>query len=85
MPFAVPRLEAVQYDGTNGQFLADDFLSGTTLLSDDGQLLRLVDGTNDPEIPLGYWLIRQAISVGLFQYIGVYSDADFQARYAPLP
>jgi hypothetical protein len=83
--FITSRLEAVQYDGTNGQSIASEFLSGTTLLSDDGQLLRLVDGTNDPEIPLGYWVIRQAISVGLFQYLGVYSDADLQARYAPLP
>jgi hypothetical protein len=83
--FITDRLEAVQYDGTNGEFIADEFLSGTTLLSDDGQLLRLADGTNDPEVPLGNWVIRRAINVSLFQYVGNYPDADLQARYAPLP
>jgi hypothetical protein len=83
--FITDRLEAIQYDGTNGEFIGSDFLSGMRLLTDDGQLLRLVDGTNDPEISLGNWVIRRAISIDLFQYIGTYNDADFQARYAPLP
>ncbi|MER6956002.1 hypothetical protein [Streptomyces sp. NPDC000618] len=83
--FITDRLEAIQYDGANGQFIATTFLSNTTLDSDDGQLLRLVDGTNDPQIRLGNWVIRRAISVDLFQYLGTYADADFQARYAPLP
>ncbi|MFI1030723.1 hypothetical protein [Streptomyces sp. NPDC020951] len=85
MPFVTSRLEAVQYDGANGQFIANEFLSNTTIESDDGQLLRLVDGTNDPQVHLGWWVIRQAISVGLYQYLGTYVDADFQARYAVLP
>lgn len=85
MPLITSRLEAVQYDGSNGQYIATQFLSNTTLDSDDGQVLQLVDGTNDPRIRLGWWVIRQAISVGLFQYLGTYNDADYQARYAPLP
>jgi hypothetical protein len=83
--FITDRLEAVQYDGTNGQTIASEFLSATTVISDDGQLLRLSDGSNDPDIPLGNWVIRRSISVDLFQYLGNYPDADFQARYAPLP
>jgi len=85
LSFVVDRLEAVQYDGTNGQFIASEFLSNTTLDSDDGQLLRLLDGANDPQAHLGWWVIRQAISVSQFQYRGTYSDADFQARYAVIP
>ena len=83
--FITDRLEAIQYDGTNGESIAREFLSGTIVVSDDGQLLRLSDGSNDPEISVGNWVIRRAISVGLFQYLGTYPDADFQARYAPLP
>jgi len=84
MPVITSRLEAVQYDGTNGAFIASEFLSSTTVGSDDGQLLALVDGTNDPQVRLGWWVIRQAISVGLFQYLGTYNDDDYQARYAEL-
>ncbi|MGW0943651.1 hypothetical protein ACWD4O_14045 [Streptomyces sp. NPDC002623] len=85
MPFVVERLEAVQYDGTNGTFIANEFLSNTTIESDDGQLLSLVDGTNDPQIRLNHWVIRQALGGGQFQYRGTYNTADYQAKYAPLP
>jgi hypothetical protein len=83
--FITDRLEAIQYDGTNGQYIASEFLSNTVVVSDDGQILRLSDGTNDPDIAVNNWVIRRAISVDLFQYLGNYPDADFQARYAPLP
>jgi hypothetical protein len=85
MESVIVRLEAVQYDGTNGEFLASEFLSNTAVASDDGQELRLTDGTNDPLITVGDWVIRATISVGLYQFAGVYSDADYRARYAPLP
>ncbi|MFF5759684.1 hypothetical protein [Streptomyces longwoodensis] len=83
--YVTDRFEAVQYDGTNGAYIAGEFLTNTTLDSDDGELLSLTDGTNDPRVRLGQWVIRQAVSVGQFQFRGVYSDADFQVRYAPLP
>ncbi|MFH8805470.1 hypothetical protein ACH4F6_39015 [Streptomyces sp. NPDC017936] len=83
--FITDRLEAIQYDGTNGEHIATEFLSNTTVASDDGQILRLVDGTNDPEIALDNWVIRRALGGGLYMYLGTYPDADFKARYAPLP
>lgn len=85
MQSVVERLEAVQYDGTNGQYLATEFLSATTLGSDDGQLLQLVDGMQDPLIPLGSWVLRRTVAVGLYLYAGAYSEADYQAKYTVLP
>jgi hypothetical protein len=83
--FITDRLEAIQYDGTNGEFLAGEFLDNTTILSDDGQVLRLVDGTNDPVVPLGDWVIRRALGGGQYMYLGTYPTVDLEARYAPLP
>lgn len=85
MPFVVAKLESIQYDGTNGQYIADTFLSGTTLGSDDGQLLQLLDGMNDPQVHLGDWVIRRAVDAGRFQYAGACSDADYHTVYAELP
>ncbi|MGW0942895.1 hypothetical protein ACWD4O_10135 [Streptomyces sp. NPDC002623] len=83
--FITDRLETIQYDGTNGQFIATEFLDNTTVLSDDGQLLRLVDGNNDPQVYLGDWVIRRALGGGQYMYLGTYPTADLEARYAPLP
>lgn len=85
MQSVIERLDAVQYDGTNGEFIASEFLSNTTLGSDDGQLLQMVDGMQDPQIPVGHWVIRRTVSVGLFLFAGAFSDADYQARYTVLP
>lgn len=85
MAFVIPRLEAVQYDGTNGESIASEFLTGMTVGSDDGQVLQLVDGMNDPQINRGDWVIRRPTSAGRFQYLGAYSDTDFQAVYTVLP
>jgi hypothetical protein len=81
----IERLEAVQYDGTNGDYIASTWLSNTTLDSDDGQLLQLVDGMQDPRIPLGSWVLRRTASVGLFLFAGAYSEADYRAKYSVLP
>jgi hypothetical protein len=81
----IQRLEAVQYDGTNGTHIATEFLSATTVGSDDGQLLQLVDETQDPLVPLGHWVVRRTTAAGQHRYVGAYSDADFQAIYTALP
>ncbi|NUL03607.1 hypothetical protein HRW07_10235 [Streptomyces lunaelactis] len=86
MPSVIEKLESVQYDGTNGSYIAETFLGGgTTVGSDDGRVLQLVDGMNDPTVPLGHWLIRRAAGAGRWQYVGVRSDADYQAMYTVLP
>ncbi|HEY6114783.1 MAG TPA: hypothetical protein VI172_02390 [Candidatus Dormibacteraeota bacterium] len=85
MPFVIERLESVQYDGTNGPYIATQFLSRTTLGSDDGQLLQLVDGMQDPQVHRGYWVVRRTIGVGRFEFVGAFSDADYQAMYTVLP
>ncbi|MEU5769791.1 hypothetical protein ABZ782_28140 [Streptomyces asoensis] len=84
MESVIPKMDAVQYDGTNGRFIAEEFLSGTTLGSDDGQLLQLIDGQQDPQIYLGDWVIRRTAPGGRFLYAGGFTDADYRAMYTVL-
>lgn len=41
MPFVTPKFEAIEYDGTNGQHIANEWLSNATLVSDDGETLTI--------------------------------------------
>ncbi|OKK06411.1 hypothetical protein AMK26_10315 [Streptomyces sp. CB03234] len=53
--------EALVYDGTNGAHIAGEWLDDTTLLDDDGQVLRIeVAGwpAQQHEIPAGSYVIR---------------------------
>lgn len=81
----IQRLDAVQYDGTNGTYIATEFLTNTRVGSDDGQTLQLFDDANDPQIPLGGWVVRSTVGVGRYQYIGAYPNEAFQAIYTVLP
>ncbi|MFD5425203.1 hypothetical protein [Streptomyces sp. NPDC127084] len=85
MPAVIERLESVQYDGTNGEHIATEFLDGMSVGSDDGHLLQLVDGMNDPLVRLGDWVIRRAVPGGRHQYAAACSDADYAAMYTELP
>ncbi|MFG3510257.1 hypothetical protein ACGF5F_32695 [Streptomyces sp. NPDC047821] len=61
MPYIVPREEAVIYDGTNGAYIANEWLGDATLVSDSGQVLRLkIDGWPpiQYDVPLGYYVLR---------------------------
>lgn len=79
-----PALESVQYDGTNGTYIGETFLSNTTVGSDDGQTLQLVDNANDPIVTLNDWVVRSAQSATLFRFEGVFSPADYEARYVEI-
>ena len=86
MPSVIENLESVQYDGTNGQFIAEVFLGGgTTVDSDDGETLQLVDGSSDPAVHLGSWVIRRTVGVGRYQLVRVCTDAAYEAIYTVLP
>jgi hypothetical protein len=78
------RIEAVQYDGTNGTYIGEEFLSRTRVDSDDGEVLRLVDDANDPTVRLGCWVVRRAQGGGRFEFLGAFSQEDYEERFAPL-
>jgi hypothetical protein len=76
--------EAVIYDGTNGEFIASQWLEDTTLLADDGQVLRIeVAGwpAQQHDIPVGAYVIRY--------YGRVFREAlppeEFAKRWAEVP
>ncbi|MBK3625911.1 hypothetical protein JHN59_13870 [Streptomyces sp. MBT49] len=84
MESVIPQLDAVQYDGSNGAYIASEFLSRTRLGSDDGELLQLIDDQQDPLINRGDWVIRRPAQGGRFLYAGAFSDADYRAMYTVL-
>lgn len=82
MPFVTELRESAQYDGTNGQALAD-WLDGTyTVFSDTGSVLVLRDSEGTRKtIPLGGWLIRDGSRT--LAWYG--TDAVYTARWTVLP
>ncbi|MDX3527131.1 hypothetical protein P1P75_11925 [Streptomyces sp. ID05-39B] len=64
MPIVVPRYEAMQYDGTNGQAVVD-WLKGTVeLVSDDGNQLVVDFLGSQRTIPAGGWVIASGGGAG---------------------
>ncbi|MFI1371355.1 hypothetical protein ACH4UY_04995 [Streptomyces longwoodensis] len=78
------RIDAVQYDGTNGEFIGTEFLSRTRVDSDDGEVLQLIDDAIDPLVRKGCWVVRRAQGGGRFEFLGVFSQEDYEERFAPL-
>ncbi|MFD3640952.1 hypothetical protein [Streptomyces griseus] len=62
MVYVTERWEALAYDGTNGQVIANEFLGDVSLISDDGQTLVLEvpiwPSTEPRDVPLGYVVMR---------------------------
>lgn len=61
MPFVTAKYEAIVYDGTNGQYIATQWLDSATLVTDDGQTLVLEIAGWPPsqfQIPLGHYVLR---------------------------
>lgn len=85
MPAVIERLESVQYDGSNGEAIATEFLDGVAVGSDDGEVLQLVDGMNDPMVRLGDWVIRRTVQGGRHLYAALCSADDYPLMYAELP
>lgn len=84
MPFVTLRQEALAYNGTNGAFIANDWLGDATLVSDDGQMLRLKIAGWPPiqyDIPVGYYVMRY---YGETFYQSV-SPADYEQNWIELP
>ncbi|MFJ8446827.1 hypothetical protein [[Kitasatospora] papulosa] len=80
----VTRYESMQYDGTNGEQIAE-WLPGTTFegVAEDGVLSVNVDNfgmTYLLYIPPQWWALR-----GAGQYQGIVSAADYEQNYYELP
>lgn len=82
MAFVTARLESAQYDGTNGQALADWLDGSYTVVSDDGQLLVLRDGEGTRKrIRVNGWLVRDS-SRNLLWHGG---NAAYNAHWVAIP
>lgn len=57
------RLQSVQYDGTNGQVIADMITNGE-VQSDNGVVLVVIDGGSDYTIELNQWIVFRELSAG---------------------
>ena len=83
--FVTQRVEALAYDGTNGQFIASEWLANVTLVSDNGQLLVLeVPGWPSPsqiEVPLAYLVLRG----GRKTFMQPIPAEDFAENWVQLP
>lgn len=80
MELVLRRLEAEQYDGTNGAYLCGTF-SRVTRDSDNGIVLRFTDGANNTyDMKVGDWLIRDRDAANATVPYAI-SNADFQQGY----
>ncbi|NUK07456.1 hypothetical protein HRW18_05390 [Streptomyces lunaelactis] len=91
MAFIVPRIESVQYDGTNGQFIANTFLADTVVVSDDGTTLVLdlqaypYESVDRYTVRQGEWVIGHAWNGERYRFYSRTPDADYRSQYAELP
>lgn len=82
MPLVTELRESAQYDGTNGQALADWLDGSYTVVNDDGQLLVLRDGEGTRKrIRLNGWLVRDG-NRNLLWHGG---NAAYQAHWVAIP
>lgn len=83
--FVAQKVEALAYDGTNGQYIADEWLDDVAVSSDDGETLVLEipvwPGHDLKAVPKGHVLLRSYGKV-LTQ---VLSGPDFAQNWYLLP
>jgi len=85
MPTLVQKLDSLQYDGTNGTYIADTYLDGNvfSVYSDTGTVLTLIEGgENYTVIPLNGWVIRTLWS-NLPYWTG--TNTAYLAQWAEIP
>lgn len=80
MPKVVPYLDAIQYDGTNAQFICGTW-ANVALASEDasGMVVNIVgDDVVPTPIPVGYWLVKNRAFPTEFT---IKSPAEYAAQY----
>lgn len=89
--FVVERLEAIQYDGSNGSFIVDTWLewpayaggpawpNGTGVVSDDGETLEIyVEEYATQEVHKSDWVLRSPDAHSGWSTV---TDAVFALKY----
>ncbi|GGZ28073.1 hypothetical protein [Streptomyces nitrosporeus] len=80
----VPRYESMQYDGTNGELLAEWALTATYVETfEDGTLSLLINNYGlvyDQQVKVGWWALR---SSGMWQ--GAMSPEMYAREWAEIP
>jgi hypothetical protein len=85
MSTLAPKLDSLQYDGTNGTYIAETYLDGAvySVYSDTGTVLTLVEGgENFTVIPLNGWVVRALWNSGPY-WTG--SNTTYLAQWAEVP
>lgn len=82
MPKVVQPLYSIQYDGTNGEYIAGTWCTGITLVSDTGTVLSFTgDGTNYA-VNVGEWLVIWGTSA---KDPMIFTAEEYTDRYVELP
>lgn len=79
MPYVVSKRESIRYDGTNASYIADTWLTGSTIESTapDGTIKLWYNSTDFEYIAVGSYILRQA---GAY-YAGTCDAASYAAAY----
>lgn len=84
MPYVVPYLESIQYDGTNSAHICGTW-ADVELASEDvnGMVVNIVgDSVVPTPVPLGYWLIKNRPFPTEFL---IKSPTEYAAQHVELP
>lgn len=82
MALVVDRRESIQYDGTNGQHVAETFLS-CVLTSDDGTEMVFLSGDGEQvRVPLHHFVIRSRPGA---RSASVYDPDNYAQTFHELP
>jgi len=83
MPTVTPRCESIQYDGTNGAYIINEWSRRRRLISDDGETLVIADDEdNETTVQRGAWFVRTA-DRGIYDVLP--NDAAYRRAWAEIP
>lgn len=83
MPVVVPRMPSIQYDGTNGAYIAGVWCTGIALVSDTGTVLTYTDRDGyERTASLDDWFIITGVTDG---YPTVMSPDGYVAHFVEIP
>lgn len=82
MPEVVQPLYSIQYDGTNGEYIAGTWCTGIGFVSDTGTVFTYSDGDHvNREVNLNEWLVIWGTPAGDPM---VFTPSDYAARFFEL-
>lgn len=83
MPFVTPRMDSIQYDGTNGAHIAGVWCTGIALVSDTGTVLTYTDRDGyERAANLGDWFVINSVTDG---YPTVLPTEGYQRHFVEIP